>query len=125
MPDYYAYTRALTPAGDLAFDDARSSWAGGSPMAEVVERVLRTPRGSYLPDPRFGVDFASVQKNTPNAGARFRDAILAALKYLTDARLIVSLTVETEARGAQLLYRITFTDPRQPGARPITVSGVR
>lgn len=93
-------------------------------MTEVVVRVLRTPRGSFLPDPTFGVDYRLVTKAHPNSPATLQSAIVEALKRFTDIGLITDLTVNVERRGTQLLWEVIFRDPRGTGASPVRLPGV-
>lgn len=110
LQPFYAFTPELDESGDVALDGSTYSW--GSPMVEIVKRVLRTPRGTYLPDPSFGVDYSVVDKARPDAGARFQAAILAALRPWTLRREIVDLSVAVEVTDSTLRYEISFSDPR-------------
>lgn len=126
-PTYYAATRAMDPGtGEVSM--AGATWARGAPMVEVVLRVLRTQKGSYRPDPAFGVDYTAVQKALPNAAATWRAEVLRALQFLVDRGLITgpggagqpAITVDVSARGV-LAYQVDFRDPRAPAtARPLS-----
>lgn len=111
MAAYYAVTRTLDAGtGDVSMDGA--GWLPGAPMTEVVKRVLRTPRGRYLPDPTFGVDWKKVDKAGAGAAATAKKVIEAALKPYVDRGQLSSLSVSTERSGRALLYEVAFVDPR-------------
>jgi hypothetical protein len=116
----YVHTRARDPqTGDVLMNGA--TWAfADAPMVHVVLRVLRTPLGTYLPDPTFGVDYSVIQKRDPGVGARWRAAVLRGLQYLVDLRRITDVRVEYEVVGAQLRYAVSFVDPQIPGVRQST-----
>jgi hypothetical protein len=76
--------------------------------------LLRTQRGSYAPDPDYGVDFGVVQKATPNAAATWRAEVTRALARLVRAGIIEpnpKVTVDTPTSG-QLVYQVDFVDAR-------------
>lgn len=105
----YAVTRSLDPGkGDVLMDGL--TWKQGQPMTEVVLRILRTPRGRYLPDPTFGVDYSAVNKALPGAGAAWRAAVLDALRSLIDRGYIANVAVTVDTAGDRLLYQVDFTD---------------
>jgi phage baseplate assembly protein W len=83
-------------------------------MAEVVARVVRTPRGAYAPDPSFGVDYAAVEKAAPaQRPAALRAAVTAALQRWTSRRLLTALAIEVDPPAAgRLVFRVVFRDPR-------------
>jgi phage baseplate assembly protein W len=117
MTTYYARTRALDPAtGDLRL--AGGNYVAGNPMLEVVLRVLRTPRGSYLPDPTFGVDMTVLRKASVGVAAAWRAAVIAALRRYTDRGLITDLKVTVETEGSRLYYSLEFVDPRSRTREP-------
>lgn len=120
MPDgYYAFTRKLDPARGVPVVDS-GTWASGSPMAEVIVRVLRTPKGSYRADPSFGVDYSDIDKGAPDAPTRLQLAIEAALAVYVRDRLIADLRVRVTRAGSQIRYEVSFSDPRIPATqRPI------
>lgn len=108
---YYAVARALDAAsGDYILSG--SQWKRESPMLSVAIRVLRTEKGTYLPDPTFGVDWKRVQKASPNAEAQTIAVITEALAYYVRRGLMTSLSVSAEARQRNLFYDVSFTDPR-------------
>jgi hypothetical protein len=107
----YAISRTLDPAtGDRTVIDGRQ--VDGQPLTQVVLRVLRTQKGSYLPDPEFGVDFSLVQKTTANATAMFEKSIRTALDYLIRQGALANLVVVVERQGTALVADVSFTDPR-------------
>jgi hypothetical protein len=107
----YAFCRALDPGtGDVRL--AGATWAAGTPMTEVVLRVLRTPRGRYLPDPDFGVDYDVVQKLGPGTAAAWRAEVLRALRPYVDAGLLADVAVTVDTGAGRLVYQVDFTDPR-------------
>jgi phage baseplate assembly protein W len=107
---YYAVTRAMTETGDVSF--AGATWTRGQPLVERVRRCLRTRRGSYLPDPTFGVDTSVLQKATPNVARVWTDAVRAALERFARRGELADLSVRVEARGDRLFYEVSFVDVR-------------
>lgn len=113
---YYALTRALDAvSGDVLLDGG--TWKTDPPMVGVVTRVLRTQRGTYLPDPTFGVDWSKVDKQRPNVSELLRTAIMEALQRYLDRGLVSSVAITSESVGARLSFVVSFLDPRQPGVR--------
>lgn len=108
---YYAFTRKLDPARGVPVVDS-GSWTAGSPMAEVIVRVLRTPKGSYRADPSFGVEYKDIDKGAPDAPTRLQLAIETALAVYVRDKLITDLRVKVQRAGSQLRYEVSFTDPR-------------
>lgn len=106
------FTRALDPAtGDRTWARARRSWAApASPDLAIVAAVLRTPLGAAARDPSYGVE--EVDNAAPNAGARWRLAVLRALRRWTDAGLLRDVEVQARAvaepTGTVLAYAVTF-----------------
>lgn len=116
----YAYTREIDPnTGDVRMNGAVHKIAD-SPMVEVVMRVLRTPRGTYLPDPSFGLDYSLARYIKPNTKSDWRAEVVRALTFLIDAKRIQELSVEVEIVGRQLRYQVSFLDPRMPGVKQTT-----
>lgn len=112
----YAITRALDAvSGDVALDGG--TWKTDLPMVGVVTRILRTQRGTYLPDPTFGVDWSRVDRQRPNVSELVRTAIMEALQWYLDRRLLSAIVVTSDLVGARLFYTVSFLDPRQPGIR--------
>lgn len=110
---FYAFARALDPlSGDLRFNAATQAFVEGQPLAEVVLRVLRTPRGQCLADPGFGLDYATLDKASANLAARFDAAVRDALRFLTTPGLITDLALTVSADRSQLGFTLAFVDPR-------------
>ncbi len=109
---YYKFTRSLDPStGNVLLENQR--WKGGSPAAEIVLRVLRTPKGSYLPDPTFGFDYSLLNHLTNDSEARIKAGIETALNYLVQDSVISSLKVKVQVdilRKA-VVYDVSFYDP--------------
>ena len=111
MPTVYAIARQLDPAtGDVVL--LGSTWANGSPLTEIVVRVLRTAKGTYLPDQAFGLDLSALNKASPNAPAVLEKAIRNALAFLVRQGLLTNLQVTVERQGTALAFQVAFTDPR-------------
>jgi phage baseplate assembly protein W len=110
---HYAVARELDPAtGDLRMHGV--AWKRGAPLTEIVLRVLRTPRGSFLPKPTFGVDYSLVQKLTPASRSLWRAGVEAALRYLVDSGRMRDLQVIVDPpAGGRMLYAVDFVDVRQ------------
>lgn len=110
----YAVELARDPAtGAPRFDQNTGSFTeSDSPAREVVLMTLRTQKGLCLVDPDLGVDWRALRKVTTNLAATARDAITASLTRYVRTGVIADLAVETELRGALLVFRVTFTDPR-------------
>lgn len=123
--DPYAFTRQMEPdTGDAVFDEARRSWALGSPLAERVLRCLRTQKGAAQRDPTYGLDQSALENARPNAAVAAQQAIRNALQRFVDRGHLAQLVVETDviahAGGRAFLFRVSFRDPM--GDR-FTVSG--
>lgn len=110
MTEYYAHTRYLTDGGDVEMDG--TSWRTGAPMIEVAKRILRTPKGSFIPDPTFGLDFSVVQVARSDAGPRFSAAVREAFDSFRKAGLMQRFRVVVEVADDRLRYEISFYDPR-------------
>ena len=112
----YAYARKFDPGtGEVMMDGA--SWATDRPMTAIVMRVIRTPLGSYLPDPNFGIDYSTLDKARPNAGAELQAAIKRGLAFLTRPGLITNLVVKTPTViGSAITFDLTFADPKDPSS---------
>lgn len=113
---YYAHTRALDPVtGDVRLSGGQ--WVVGSPAAELVLQVLRTPKGTYLPDPSYGIDLSAVTHDHPNVTAKLHAAITAALRHLVEDGFITDLLVKVQRSGrGRLGYDVSFYDPRAQGS---------
>lgn len=118
----YAIARQLNPGtGDVVM--LGPTWASGDPLTEVVLRVLRTQKGSYLPDPEFGLDYSVVQKASANAEATLDKAIRAALAFLVRQKLLTGLIVTVARQGTSILFDVAFTDPRAGKTNSTPVTG--
>lgn len=115
---YYAFTRALDP-GTGYIRVSGNTWVPGSPMVEVVLRIIRTPKGTFLPDPNFGVDYSLVEKARTNSGATFRAELSRALRTLVTTNAIRDLAIQVETKGTTLLWQIDFVDVRLGERVPI------
>jgi phage baseplate assembly protein W len=116
---FYAYSRKLDPlTGDYPFDTNKGTWIAGHPMAERIHRCLRTPRGSAMRDPDYGLDTSQLDNARPNAESLLKNAIVRALdRYVKAGLLKTQPTVTTEKQGNLILYEVRFLDPQdQPGA---------
>lgn len=108
---YYAIARELNETtGDVRRLGAR--WKRGSPMLEIVKRVLRTPLGSYVPDPTYGVNMSILKHATANVGARWQAEVVRALDRWVKRGLIKNLTVIVTVERDRLLYSVSFEDVR-------------
>ena len=118
----YQYARQFDAGtGDVKMNGA--TWATDRPLTAIVLRVLRTPLGTYLPDPNFGIDYSKVDKARPNAGAELQAAIRRGLEFLTRARLLTKLVVTTPTvAGSTITFDVKFTDPKDPST-PQRVTG--
>ena len=116
------YTRAIdAQTGQLLFDTIQHTWpASPAPMRDVVVRVLRTPRGSCLASPSFGLDYSKLDKASPQLAATFEAAALAALAYLTSAGLITDVRTLASVERSTLRYTVTFRDPNLSAPQRIT-----
>ncbi len=126
----YAFTREMAPYNDGSKRPADvriagSRWGRGYPMLEVVRRVLSTPIGSYAPNPLFGVDDSVLTKAGPRVQERWKAAVRAALRYLTDAGRITRLKVTVDPPlGGTLLYEVAFIDPVSSEVEPLIFSSL-
>lgn len=121
--DPYSYCVALTDSGDYSLDN--TELAGGWPVLEICKRVLNTPKGSFLPDPNFGLDTSFLRKIEPNTAVRFIAAVRAALRDYTSAGIIDDLQIKADFVGDRLIYDVSADDPRASTAarRRISVKG--
>lgn len=110
----YQYTRAFDAGtGDVLMSGA--SWKQDRPLTAIVLRVIRTPLGMYLPDLNFGIDYSTLDKARPNAGAELQAAIRRGLAFLTRAGLLTKLVVTTPTvSGSTIVFSVAFTDPKDP-----------
>lgn len=106
----YSYCVALTDSGDYSLDN--TELAGGWPVLEICKRVLNTPKGSFLPDPNFGLDTSFLRKIEPNTAVRFIAAVRAALRDYTSAGVMADLQIKADFVGDRLIYDISAVDPR-------------
>lgn len=108
---YYAETRSLNPlTGDLYFTEPR--WIAGSPLAEIAVRVVRTPKGRYLPDPTFGVDYSVLKKRNNNTAAAFTAALKDAFDRYVKRGIMRDLKVSVTEMKKYFVFRIAFIDTR-------------
>lgn len=108
----YAYTPAFDPA-TREHVMLGSQWAPGDPMAEVVAMTLATPKGTFLPDPTLGPDYALLRKQAPNTAALWRASVLEALARYVAAKQLVDLVVTVDPpRKGRVVYAVDYTDPR-------------
>lgn len=112
MTAYYAYTPRVDPlTGQI------TAWGTdlrpGQPSAEMVALTLRTPLGSYAPDPDEGVDLSIVQSATQNVANVWKAEVERALaRYVRNGVIRdLQVTVDLQSDG-QLLYDVAFVDPR-------------
>lgn len=117
MAVHYSYTPALDPGTG----DWKAGRPGGQPATEAVLLLLRTQRGSYAPDPDYGVDFGLIQKRAPNTAALWQAEVRRALARLDRAGLVrdVAVTVDAPAASGRLFYSVEFTDPRTAERVPL------
>lgn len=112
LGDYYKFTRSLDPrTGNLTMVNQR--WKAGSPAAEIVLRVLKTPKGTYLPDPTFGFDYSLLDHVRPDSEEKIKAGIRECLNYLVKDRVITDLNikVEVDAKKKTVLFDVSFIDP--------------
>lgn len=113
-------TRKVDPVtGDRVLDAESRTWEEpDSPELAIVQNVLRTTKGTAGHDPSYGVE--PIDNALPNAPARWRQNVLAALKRWIDRGVLRDVTVESEVvnepTGHELRYRVTFL-PRAGRAR--------
>lgn len=111
----YAYARRHEPTtGEVAFNEATGQWPGASsPALESVLFALRTQLGSALCAPGIGVDWAKLDKVTPNAEALAEQLITAGLRRYVTSGAIADLKVTARIDAAnRLLYAVVFKDVR-------------
>lgn len=120
---YYAVADAMDPGtGQLLQDANGQSWKRGQPVTELVIRVLRTPRGQCPLDPTYGVDMTFVDKAFPDIAARWRAAVLEALRPYVAKNLLAEVAVTADSEGGRLLYSVSFVDVRARARRSISLS---
>ena len=102
-------TASLNPStGDYAWDANRSALALGNPDVEAVIRVLRTPKGSFLPDPTYGVDFTAFAHRRPNVAADAQRELLRALRQTISLRGLHDVTITVTISRESILYVVAF-----------------
>jgi hypothetical protein len=107
-----AYARKIDPeTGDVVFDDDTRTWTSATtPELAVVQNVLRTRLGSAARDRTFGVE--PVDQDLPNAGARWRQNVLVALRRWITSGFLRDVEVNSEVRrfpqGNALFYTVSF-----------------
>ena len=102
------YARRLDPtAGELLFTQKTNAWTVGDPDTEAVVRVLRTPLGSYLPDPTFGLDYGLIQARGTNAQANIERELARALARVVKQRGLRNLTITVSLSDEAALFLIT------------------
>ncbi len=117
---YYAVTRKLDPAtGQWVLDADGRTYARGQPAAELVLRVLRTPRGSSPLDPTYGLDTSRLDRARADLAVTAQGAIVAALDFLVRARRITDLRVAVSVERDRLLFTVDFYDPRARERVPV------
>lgn len=115
----YGYTRQFNPqTGGVVMRG--TSWAAGAPAMELVLRTLRTPKGRYLLDKDFGLDYAKFQKLFPGADARCQTAIEDALAWLVKGKIIEKLKVKVEVSRGQCRVDVSFYDLRSRAFHQVT-----
>ena len=120
---YYAIADAMDPGTGQGLQDADGqSWKRGQPAAELVLRVLRTPRGQCQLDPAYGVDMTFLDKAYPNVAARWRAAVIEALRPYVAKTILSDIEVTAESDGGRLLYSVSFVDVRARARRTISLS---
>jgi hypothetical protein len=102
---------AIDPGtGHYVLDASRQRLAYASATVQRVIRRLRTPRGQCLLDPTYGVDMSFTDKAYPDLAARWRAAVLDALKPEIDASAIADVSVTVDHANGHLLYNVRFLD---------------
>jgi phage baseplate assembly protein W len=105
------FTSAMDPmTGARLFDRTRNSLQAGSPYLEVAIRVVRTPLGTALRDPKFGVDYARLDNARDNAVAVARQVFKEAFQRWTARGEIRALVVTPEVHEQALLVDLEFKD---------------
>jgi phage baseplate assembly protein W len=105
-----AVARFIDPVtGDVSLD-GRSWRRALTPELAIVVNVLRTTLGTAGRDRTYGVE--EVDNETPNAEARWKQAVAVALKRWVDRgtlrELVVEATVEPAPTGTVLRSTVTF-----------------
>lgn len=110
----YAYTQRHDPTTGAPILDGNQRAASTAPQTERALMALRTPKGSCLVDPEFGVDWSRVTKLGTGAAATAKAVITAGLAFMVADGGITNLTVlcEVDVSRGLLLYDVSFTDPR-------------
>ncbi len=114
----YAYTRSRAPTtGEVLL--VGNEWvASTAPMSEVVAMTMRTQAGACVLDPGLGVNWRAIDKLAPGAAATAQYVIEQSLARYVVAGLIRAVAVTATNTGTRIDYTVTYTDPRQPAARP-------
>lgn len=122
LTPYYAWAATLDARTGQPVVEA-GNWKPGYPVLETVKLILRTPKGSFLPDGTIGVDYSLVQKGDPDCAARFQSALYAAFKTLVETKTLTDLVCLVTQSGSDLLYEVSFVDPKLQSRSRQTVRG--
>lgn len=91
----------------------KTTVAGGSESTCLNNIILslQVPLGGYWLNPKFGsrLHLLTREKATPETAERVREAVISALKWLTDASLLSSVTVTTELASHRINYHVAVT----------------
>lgn len=116
MREFYAWSPAISSAGELELSD--SGLAAGQPVMEAVAFTLRTQVGTYLPDPDDGVDLRLTRKQTPDIKTKWGSELKRAVQRYVRDGLITDLKVVIEVGDGVLLDEVSFIDPRDNAKPP-------
>jgi phage baseplate assembly protein W len=114
---FYAHARLIDPqTGEAVFDETTGSEAEQQPIAAVIAAVMRTPLGSALHDPSFGVDYSQLETARTGSDTTAINAVRKALERWTKRGVFtledVRVGVFENDIGAALAWEIDFIDPR-------------
>jgi len=94
-------------------EKGRTAMTSGS-ESTIINNVilsLQTPLGGYWLTPKFGsrLHLLTREKATAETAERVRETVLSALKWMTDAGLLSSVTVKTELAARRINYHVAAT----------------
>ena len=126
MPDYYQHEARIDAlTGDYAHDDSVGDVEAGHPLGQILALCLRTPRGSALRDPGYGLNLIGVNTNARTAAREVERRTREALsRWVTSGDLEI-VAVRVEVRGGAFWIDVDYRDPHDPTTKPLTVTARR
>ena len=106
----YGTTLAVSPDGDLVLNalGRLETISGPEKAAQDLTIILRSLRGSYRLNTRFGTDYLALV-NTPNVQSLIRHEVRRALLTYPHLRSVDQITVQVRERAVSVTILATLT----------------